>query len=285
MRLHLEGGKHEKLHWEEDNSWGNIPVKVKRGGPDNFGRGLNAIPDIIPRPAQTQAGRRVSPSGDENLVQGCKGQRHAKSSGVSNTPAVKVIDLRDGRFLMALLSPLRLFDRPPRFTLPLPIVSSPSAPLSIRSKPDNLADRTLTQARGYLGSPYRRGGSLQSGPSTDCSGFVQFIYKKSNIDLPRSSSEQARVGVIVTHSLDCAMMRPGDLLFFGHRGHHIGHVGIYLGDGKMIHASGRRLGVIISDLRQPYYEGGFVVARRLSELQYPQLVSTRKPLPVLPFGK
>ncbi|MBU4448018.1 MAG: C40 family peptidase [Proteobacteria bacterium] len=93
---------------------------------------------------------------------------------------------------MARSSPLRPFDRLVRFTAPLPIVSPPSTPLSIRSKPVNLADRTLTQARGYLGAPYGRGGSLQTAHSTDCSGFVQFIDIKSNIDLPRSSSEQAR---------------------------------------------------------------------------------------------
>ena len=99
---------------------------------------------------------------------------------------------------------------------------------------------------------------------------MQFIYKKANIDLPHSSREQARVGTIVAHTLDFARMRPGDLLFFGYRGRHIGHVGIYLGDGKMIHASSRRRGVIITDLRQSSYQGAFVVAKRLFEVQYPK---------------
>ena len=114
---------------------------------------------------------------------------------------------------------------------------------------------------------------------------MQFIYKQANIDLPRSSSEQARVGMTVAHTLDFAIMRPGDLLFFGDRGRHIGHVGIYLGDGKMIHASDRRRGVIISDLRQSSLEGAFVVAKRLVELQNPKIVSTPKPMPIAPFGK
>ena len=285
MRLRLEGRKHEELHLGEDNSWGKNLLRSKGVGRIILGAALTLTLTLSPHRAQTQAGRRASPSGDETLVQGWMGQRYAKSPGVLETLATKVMALQERRFSMARPSPLRPFDRPVRFTSPLPIVSPPSAPLFGHFKPDNLADRTLTQARGYLGSAYRRGGSLQSGPSTDCSGFVQFIYKKANIDLPRSSSEQARAGVIVTHSLDFAMMRPGDLLFFGHRGRHISHVGIYLGDGKMIHASGRRLGVIISDLRQPFYEGGFVVARRLFELQYPQLVSIRKPLPTPPFGK
>jgi cell wall-associated NlpC family hydrolase len=184
---------------------------------------------------------------------------------------------------MARSTPLRPFDRLLRFTSPLPIVSPPLAPPAIRSKPGNLTDRTLTQARSYLGTPCRRGGSLKTGHSTDCSGFVQFIFKKANVDLPRSSSEQARVGMKVAHSLDFALLRPGDLLFFGYRGHHISHVEIYLGDGKMIHASSHRRGVIMSDLRQPCYEGAFVVAKRLLAWQYPQLVSIRKPLPMPPF--
>jgi len=198
------------------------------------------------------------------MVQGRMGEIYAKSFGVSETPTTKVIPLPDGCFLLASLrSPPRPYDRLPRFTLPLKIVSSPAAQLSIRAEPDNLTDRTLTQVRNYLGTPYRRGGSLQTGHATDCSGFVQFIYKKSNIDLPRSSREQARVGTIVAKTLDFAVMRPGDLLFFSHRGRHISHVGIYLGDGKMIHASNRRRGVVITDLRQPTYEGAFVVAKRL----------------------
>jgi len=98
---------------------------------------------------------------------------------------------------------------------------------------------------------------------------VQFIYQQSSIDLPRSSSEQAQAGALVSHTLDFAKLLPGDLLFFGQGGRRIGHVGIYLGDGKMIHCASRR-GVIISDLQDPYHEGTFVVAKRLPEVQSPQ---------------
>ena len=135
-------------------------------------------------------------------------KRYAKSFGVSETPGMKVNAPPDGRFLMASLSPPRPFDPLPRFTSPLPIISPPSAPLSIRSKPDNLTDRTLTQARRYLDTPYRRGGSLKTGHRTDCSGFVQFIYKKANIDLPRSTSEPARIGIKVAPTLDLPSCGP-----------------------------------------------------------------------------
>jgi cell wall-associated NlpC family hydrolase len=104
---------------------------------------------------------------------------------------------------------------------------------------------------------------LQTGKATDCSGFVQYIYKKADINLPRASGEQAQAGRLAARRMDFSKLLAGDLLFFRQGGRHIGHVGIYLGEGKMIHASSSSRGVIISDLRQGYYQGNFVVAKRL----------------------
>jgi hypothetical protein len=146
--------------------------------------------------------------------------------------------------------------------LPLPLLTPASLP---PGAPGNPSDRLLSRACNYLKTPYRRGGSLQTGRATDCSGFVQYIYKKSNIDLPRASAEQARVGKVAAQTMDFSKLLAGDLLFFRRGGRHIGHVGIYLGEGKMIHASSRRRGVIITDLRQSYYQGTFVVAKRVLE--------------------
>ena len=140
---------------------------------------------------------------------------------------------------------------------------SPSPGSSKVLKAGNLPQRVLNHAICYLNTPYRAGGSLLTGKATDCSGFVQYVYKDFHIDLPRSSSEQARVGRLAARKMDFSKLRPGDLLFFRRAGFHIGHVGIYLGEGKMIHASSRRRGVIVSDLHQPYYAGAFVVAKRL----------------------
>jgi len=127
----------------------------------------------------------------------------------------------------------------------------------------------LTQAKSYKDTPYARGGSLERGNATDCSGFVQYIYHGFKIDLPRSSCEQAQVGKVVTHQMDFSKMLPGDLLFFSRGGRSVGHAGIYLGEGRMIHASNHRNGVTVTDLRQPYYEGTFVVAKRVFEVKYP----------------
>ncbi|MCX5893731.1 MAG: NlpC/P60 family protein, partial [Deltaproteobacteria bacterium] len=75
----------------------------------------------------------------------------------------------------------------------------------------------------------------------------------------------------VTRQMDYSKLLPGDLLFFRRGGNHVGHAGIYLGDGKMIHASNHRYGVTITNLREhEYYEGTFVVAKRVFEVQYPK---------------
>jgi hypothetical protein len=136
--------------------------------------------------------------------------------------------------------------------------------------PKDIPKRLLAKAGNYLKTPYRQGASLQTGSATDCSGFVQYIYKKFDVHLPRSSSEQARVGKIAARKMDFAKLIPADLLFFSRGGRHIGHVGIYMGEGKMIHAADPRHGVTISNLRQPYFESSFVVAKRVLTDSYHQ---------------
>ncbi|MGY1639869.1 transglycosylase SLT domain-containing protein [Geodermatophilus sp. SYSU D00703] len=91
----------------------------------------------------------------------------------------------------------------------------------------------VAQARRYLGVPYLWGGT-DPAKGLDCSGLVQRVYRDLGIDLPRTSSQQATAGTAVA-SLDDA--RPGDLVFFDHSSRPgIDHVGIYIGNGKMIAA-------------------------------------------------
>ena len=137
--------------------------------------------------------------------------------------------------------------------------------LSMRDA-DSFLDRLTTrvkqlveQAMTYLGTPYRRGGSSRRG--LDCSGLVGAVYGQQGLEMPRTAAEQFGEGVPVA----LADLRPGDLVFFRDtykRG--ISHVGIYLGDGRFIHAAGRRQGVIVSDFRRPYYQSRFAGARRLA---------------------
>ena len=113
-------------------------------------------------------------------------------------------------------------------------------------------------ARSYLSIPYRYG--AQSRKSTDCSGFVQQVFREFDIKLPRTAREQYKVGM----KIDRSSLSSGDLLFFRTRARkkYPTHVGIYLGNGKMIHASSRQRKVVISDVNHPYYVKRYVGAKR-----------------------
>lgn len=89
----------------------------------------------------------------------------------------------------------------------------------------------VSYAKKFVGLKYVWGGtSLTSG--ADCSGYVQAIYKKYGIDIPRVSRDQANGGKTISKS----QLKKGDLIFYGY-GSYINHVGMYIGDGKVINAS------------------------------------------------
>ena len=95
-------------------------------------------------------------------------------------------------------------------------------------------------AKQFLGNPYVWGGtSLTRG--ADCSGFVQSVYKRFGISLPRSSGSQASYGT----RIDAASLKAGDLIFYA-RGGRVDHVAIYIGGGQVIHSSTPRTGIRIS---------------------------------------
>ena len=113
-------------------------------------------------------------------------------------------------------------------------------------------------AYAYRGARYRRGGTSSRG--FDCSGFVKFVYARKGIRLPHSSRELYKCGKRVAKS----ELQPGDLVFFANtyrRG--ISHVGIYIGNGKFIHASTRRTGVRVDHLGVDYYRRRYAGARRI----------------------
>ncbi|MGV8081293.1 MAG: NlpC/P60 family protein [Syntrophales bacterium] len=111
--------------------------------------------------------------------------------------------------------------------------------------------------KGFLGAPYRFGGSTVRG--IDCSGFVAKIYQFFDINLPRTAREQSRVGM----NVDKEDLDVGDLVFFNTR-RAFGHVGIYIGNNQFIHAAaGKKREVSISNLDEPYYSKRFVKAVRL----------------------
>jgi hypothetical protein len=107
----------------------------------------------------------------------------------------------------------------------------------------------VAQAEKYLGVPYLWGGT-DPAKGLDCSGFTQLIYKNLGIDLPRTSSQQATSGQAVASLADA---RPGDLLFFDHSSSRAGidHVGVYIGNGKMIAAPQAGEVVKVQDVGSP----------------------------------
>jgi len=115
-------------------------------------------------------------------------------------------------------------------------------------------------AMDYIGVPYKFGGSSLSG--IDCSAFVQMVYRYFSIDLPRTAREQFKAGVKVSKR----ELRIGDLIFFKTYAQYPSHVGIYIGEGKMIHASSRDKKVTVTSIDEPYYARRYIGAVRIPEI-------------------
>jgi cell wall-associated NlpC family hydrolase len=138
----------------------------------------------------------------------------------------------------------------PAAPIPAAPVSAPVVPVALTTPAPTLAAPTaasssaMRNALSKIGSPYRWGAA---GPNAfDCSGLVSWAFKNAGISLPRTSRAMSRVGTPVAKSA----LRPGDLVFFYKP---VSHVAIYIGDGKVVHASNRTSPVKISDMnRMPF---------------------------------
>jgi hypothetical protein len=133
---------------------------------------------------------------------------------------------------------------------------------------NTMDDLLIKLSEQSLGKSYRLGGTGAGNQGIDCSGFMKKIYQSLTLSLPHSSREQAKLGSLVTNQWDLNRLKVGDLLFFKRdRGTQIGHTGMYIGDGKMIHSASKK-GVLISNLKgSAYYNRNFVVAKRLFSLE------------------
>lgn len=97
-----------------------------------------------------------------------------------------------------------------------------------------LRDSIVARAKAQVGTRYVRGGS-DPAKGFDCSGLVKFVMGAFSLDLPRTARQQARVGGVVARSAQA--LKPGDLLTFGNSKKGVDHIGIYIGEGRYIHAS------------------------------------------------
>lgn len=127
-------------------------------------------------------------------------------------------------------------------------------------EPTGRIQALLQRAMGLLGTPYRWGGtSPDSG--FDCSGLVNYVFRTTlGIELPRVSREMASNG----EKVERAALTAGDLVFFGRRGTRVDHVGIYVGNGRFLHAPRTGRDVTVSALDGGYWAGKFKHARRVA---------------------
>ena len=114
-------------------------------------------------------------------------------------------------------------------------------------------------ALGLIGVDYRYGGETPEG-GLDCSGLVRHVFQQvTGVTLPRTSKELSRIGAPIGRD----DLEAGDLVFFDTRRFAFSHVGIYLGDGRFIHAPSRGSEVEIAELANGYWRKHFNGARRL----------------------
>ena len=139
----------------------------------------------------------------------------------------------------------------------MPILAKPTETYAASSK----SSKIITLAKKQLGKKYVW---ADEGPDTfDCSGFTYYVFKnKAGITLPRNSAVQSKYGTYVSRS----NIKGGDLLFFDTNGSNNGavsHVGLYIGNGQMIHASYSQRKIVTVSINNSYYQNAFVNARRV----------------------
>ncbi|BAK56190.1 NPL/P60 family secreted protein [Candidatus Arthromitus sp. SFB-mouse-Japan] len=118
-----------------------------------------------------------------------------------------------------------------------------------------LGVRIADFAKSLIGKPYMYG---KTGPNSfDCSGFVKYVYGNFGINLPRTSQAQAYVGTRVSRS----ELKPGDLVF-SNTYSSLSHVGVYVGDGKFVHAANSSTGVTVSSVNDGYYGARYAWSMR-----------------------
>ncbi len=119
------------------------------------------------------------------------------------------------------------------------------------------AGALISTAMAYSGVPYIMGGNNPN-RGIDCSAFLQQVFARNGVSLPRTARTQARVGSPVP--LD--QIQPGDRLYFSCKNSYIDHCGMYIGGGQFIHCSASKGGVAIDSLTRDYYWQNLITVRR-----------------------
>jgi cell wall-associated NlpC family hydrolase len=131
------------------------------------------------------------------------------------------------------------------------------------------ASEMVMSAMNFLGVPYRRGGNTAE-QGFDCSGFTRYVFENSlGLVLPRRADQQASQAGLLAVKKD--ELKPGDLVFFNTMRRAFSHVGIYVGEGKFIHAPRSGGQVRVEDMRQAYWAKRFNGARRAEQPGTPEV--------------
>ena len=144
--------------------------------------------------------------------------------------------------LLALPATLAAQDDVRVWEAPRPAMAQRGGNARVEARRDSL----VRLARAQLGRRYIFGGTTPAG--FDCSGFLKYLMRAAGYDLPRTAAQQARAGREVPR--DPSQLRPGDLLTFG-RGGRVTHVGMYVGNGRFIHASTGSRRIVEAKLDRP----------------------------------
>ena len=148
--------------------------------------------------------------------------------------------------------------------------SAGAEPIAFVRQVGGAASGLVLSAMNFIGVPYRRGGE-SADHGFDCSGFTRHVFEHSlGLVLPRRADEQARGAGL--RQVQRADLKPGDLVFFNTMRRAFSHVGIYVGEGRFIHAPRSGSEVRVEDMRQAYWSKRFNGARRvpLGEAEMPQ---------------
>lgn len=152
-----------------------------------------------------------------------------------------------------------------------PVAQAAGVPVvqDFRGKPSKNTADIVELAEHFLGTPYSWGGGGKSGPSEgfgrgagtvgfDCSSFLQFLWSKQGVDIPRVTYDQWKVGKAVPRG----KLQPGDGVYFRPGPQGPEHVGMFIGNGQFIHAPKTGDVVKISRLNDSYYRRNYMGARR-----------------------
>ncbi len=144
-------------------------------------------------------------------------------------------------------------------SLLLLLVACGSPPTRQQEAADDQMNELVMYTMSLADTPYRYGGNSANN-GFDCSGFVGHVYRHSlGISLPRTSREISRVGTPIGQS----ELRPGDLVFFNTQHTPFSHVGIYIGEGKFVHAPKTGDGVHTEQMQLRYWQTRYNGARRI----------------------